>query len=624
MTWTLRLLSLLWLQSQLLLPTCRAASASVHDASWQPEYVLYATQETMSINCQQRQSVVFNGTTPGPPIYLKEGQTTWIRVYNQLPNLNLTVHWHGLTMRTAPFSDGSPQVAQWPIAAGEFFDYELHPQVGDAGTYLYHSHVGFQAITARGALIVEDAGTPPYQYDDDLLFVVGDFYEKTDAVVQSELMSDPFIWCGEPDSLLLNDRSGTASFNDASDDSCKPYIFTVEPSMTYRIRVIGGQSISFVQIGIQDHTNLTIIGADGYYTKPAQTDHIQLGGGQRFDALITTMSQDELTASGQYQYWIQYASRGRSPDLSGYALLQYNNSSSTSSSKRQLEAQNGAQQRSNLPGGFPPNSPVNLPPDGQLTNWLEYTLEDLNPHGQFPTLAEVTRTIYITVEEKVINGSVVRGSVTGSMIWVNNDLTWTETEAAALQYEPYLISAYTQNKTPSYAAALSNNGWDPSTRAFPAEIGEVLDIVWLSNSGPTGGFQYHPMHAHGEHYYDLGAGSGTYDAVANEAHFANGYVPARRDTTMLFRYATQGDVQTTDGWRAWRIRVTEENVGAWMMHCHILPHMIMGMQTAWVFGDATSILRQIPEPYINGYLTYGGSAYGNDSYDPLVLSYFDG
>lgn len=69
--------------------------------------------------------------------------------------------------------------------------------------------------------------------------------------------------------------------------------------------------------------------------------------------------------------------------------------------------------------------------------------------------------------------------------------------------------------------------------------------------------------------------NGTYNATANEDNFKN-YTPARRDTTMLYRYATSGQPEHTAGWRAWRIRVTEEDVGAWMMHCHILQHMIMG------------------------------------------------
>lgn len=55
-----------------------------------------------------------------------------------------------------------------------------------------------------------------------------------------------------------------------------------------------------------------------------------------------------------------------------------------------------------------------------------------------------------------------------------------------------------------------------------------------------------------------------------------------------------------------------------MMHCHILQHMIMGMQTVWVFGNESQIFERFPEePYVQGYLKYGGSAYGNNTYDPF-------
>jgi len=46
------------------------------------------------------------------------------------------------------------------------------------------------------------------------------------------------------------------------------------------------------------------------------------------------------------------------------------------------------------------------------------------------------------------------------------------------------------------------------------------------------------------------------------------------------------------------------------------------MQTVWSFGDAVQIAGQWPEPYITGYLEYGGSAYGNATYDPLVNHFF--
>jgi FtsP/CotA-like multicopper oxidase with cupredoxin domain len=57
-------------------------------------------------------------------------------------------------MATAPFSDGTPAAAQWPIPPLNWFDYQLHVPVGMAGTYFYHSHVGFQAITVTGPLTV--------------------------------------------------------------------------------------------------------------------------------------------------------------------------------------------------------------------------------------------------------------------------------------------------------------------------------------------------------------------------------------------------------------------------------------------------------------------------------------
>ncbi|KAI0002709.1 putative multicopper oxidase [Xylariaceae sp. FL0662B] len=627
MRWPISLLPSLILQVGLLQTSAVASTASVHDPSWQPEYVLHATSQVITMNCQQRESVVFNGTTPGPPLYLQEGKTTWVRVYNDMSDLNFTVHWHGLTMRTAPFSDGTPIVSQWPIAPGEYFDYEIHPEIGDAGTYFYHSHIGFQAVTAHGLLIVEDAGTPPYQYDDDIPIVFADWYMKSDQEIEQGLVALPFVWSGEPDALILNDRTGNTSFENAADESCEPYIFTVAPGKTYRLRFVGGTALSFVQLAIEGHSNLTIISADGGYTKPATTDRMAIASGQRFDALLTTKTQAELEADGRSNYWIRYESRGRPSDMGGYALLQYNTTSnSTYKARRDMALQRPWRRDSKkgkVPGKFPDKPPVTLPPDGSLTDWMEYTLEPLSSNDTVPPLSEVTRTIYITVNQDIINGSYDGTTISGSLVWEQNNLSWTEAEAQRLRYTPYLIEAYTAGRTPAYGRAVANGGWDPATRAFPALVGETLDIVWLSNSGPTGGFEYHPMHGHGEHYWDLGAGNGTYDAVANEARLAAaGYTPARRDTTVLYRYATKGGADVTAGWRAWRIRVTEDNVGAWMMHCHILQHMIMGMQTVWVFGDAASILREIPEPYIDGYLQYGGSAYGNASTDPLVLEYY--
>ena len=108
-----------------------AANLQTHDASFQPDVVLRISKINAQIACTERESVVVNGTTPGPLVTLTAGKTTWIRVYNDMPNDNATTvsthratwhlvltnlkHWHGLSQSVAPFSDGTPLASQWPI-----------------------------------------------------------------------------------------------------------------------------------------------------------------------------------------------------------------------------------------------------------------------------------------------------------------------------------------------------------------------------------------------------------------------------------------------------------------------------------------------------------------------------
>jgi L-ascorbate oxidase len=89
-----------------------SAARHVHDRHFTPHHILRATSENLTIDRHTRpSSVVVNGTDPGPTIRLREGETRWIRVYNDILDQNLMIHWHGLTQRVAPFSDGTPQVS---------------------------------------------------------------------------------------------------------------------------------------------------------------------------------------------------------------------------------------------------------------------------------------------------------------------------------------------------------------------------------------------------------------------------------------------------------------------------------------------------------------------------------
>jgi len=259
-------------------------------------------------------------------------------------------------------------------------------------------------VTAHGLLIVRSANStkPPYQYDDDISIFFSDYYQRNDSDIEAGLLANPFKWAGEPLAIGLNDRTGNASFSNATDDSCKPYVINVEPGKTYRLRFVSATALSFVMVGIEGHSELTVIEADGHFTKPVATDHIQLGSGQRFSALLKTKTQEQLDAEGRTSYWIRYENRDRPTNVSGYALLQYSCPGSGS-----------------FPADLPASSPVHLGQNRtEYNQWLEYTLESLDPADKdaFPKASEVTRTVHIRVNQVVVDG-FYNGSVQGILQW---------------------------------------------------------------------------------------------------------------------------------------------------------------------------------------------------------------
>ncbi|CAG8262656.1 unnamed protein product [Penicillium olsonii] len=556
-----------------------------HDESFQPDHILRVTAQNYSQACMDRYSVLVNGTSPGPELRLQEGKVSWIRVYNDMEDSNVTMHWHGLSAFAAPFSDGTPMASQWPIAPGHFFDAEVRPEIGYAGTYFYHSHVGFQAVTAVGSLVVEPAQPSPYEYDEERIILLSDYFAKTDKEVEEGLLSSNFTWSGETGAVLVNGQGRLAT---NATGACSLAAIEVEPGKTYRLRFIGATALSFVSLAIENHDAFEIIEADGHYTKPAKTDYLQISTGQRYSVLLKTKTEAELQEAKSRQFYFQLTTLGRPAVLTTFAVLEYPSPTATD-----LKA---------VP------SPPPLPIANVTYGWMDYALEPYYPNTDFPTAAEVTRRIIINVHQNISSHTV----------WLQSGYDWMET----FPKSPYLVDLYKGelDLAASYQRAMeSGDGFDNQTRLYPAQINEVLEIVWQNQGAVNnGGLENHPFHGHGRHFYDIGGGDGLFDPVENEKRL-NGTHPVARDTSVLYSYRKKTTALAPSGWRAWRVRVT--NAGVWMMHCHILQHMVMGMQTVFAFGDQEAVMAQSGS-IDGGYLVYGGSAYGNSTYNPLVQHFF--
>lgn len=256
-------------------------------------------------------------------------------------------------------------------------------------------------------MIVKDAAEPPYKYDQERVLTVGTFFPPTDAEVEEDLTGAQIKWPGEATSILVNGKSGNVSFS-GKHSSCTPHIIEVEPGKKFRLRVISASALPLVKMVIQGHRNLTVIEADGQYTKTANTDHIQVGPGQRFSYLLKAKSADQIKKLGKTEFWIYYESRDRPSITSGYALLRYK-----------------------MPGkklspptlSLPDVPPVLVP--NKTYNYLESTLQSYSDahRKNFPKLSEVTRTVYLSMHMLMANGGNFYVNADGA-IEPNGTLDW--------------------------------------------------------------------------------------------------------------------------------------------------------------------------------------------------------
>ena len=122
----------------------------------------------------------FNGSTPGPGLRVRQGETLALRFDNQTDD-GSSLHWHGIRLDNA--MDGVPGMTQPMVEPGETFEYRF--KTPDAGTFWYHSHNRSWEQVAKGLygpLIVEELNPP--QVDHDITVMLDDWrIEETGALM---------------------------------------------------------------------------------------------------------------------------------------------------------------------------------------------------------------------------------------------------------------------------------------------------------------------------------------------------------------------------------------------------------------------------------------------------------
>ncbi|KAK3205426.1 hypothetical protein Dsin_019472 [Dipteronia sinensis] len=528
---------------------------------WDVEYMFW------SPDCQESVVMGINGQFPGPTIRAQAGDTIFVQLINKLHTEGVVIHWHGIRQLGTPWADGTASISQCAINPGETFDYRF--KVDKAGTYIYHGHFGMQRSSGLyGSLIVEvgEGEKEPFHYDDEFNLLLSDWWHQSVHDQEVGLSSKPFRWIGEPQTLLINGRgqfncSLSAHFSNTStnactlrgDEQCAPQVLRVLPNRTYRLRIASITALASLNLAVGNH-KMVVVEADGNYVQPFEVEDMDIYSGESYSVLLTT-NQDQSK-----NYWISVGVRGRKPQTpQALTLLNY---SPTSQSK--------------LPILPPPITPT----------WNDYDHSKSFSNKIFALMGSPKppknpdRRIILLNTQNYIDGYIK---------WAINNISLLLPSTPYLGSIKYSLRTAFDNKNPPENFANDYDVMKPPINpnssngngVYMLGLNSTVDIILQNaNALAVNVSEIHPWHLHGHNFWVLGYGEGKFSAKKDEKKF-NLRNPPLRNTVVIFPF----------GWTA--LRFVADNPGVWAFHCHIEPHLHMGMGV--VFAQGVEHVNDIPD-----------------------------
>ena len=114
-------------------------------------YDLFVKDTIVNFSGKVKRAIAVNGQIPMPTLTFTEGDTAEIVVHNKLKE-STSLHWHGVFVPNK--EDGVPYLTQMPIAPNTTHVYRF--PIIQNGTHWYHSHSGLQEqIGMYGSLILK-------------------------------------------------------------------------------------------------------------------------------------------------------------------------------------------------------------------------------------------------------------------------------------------------------------------------------------------------------------------------------------------------------------------------------------------------------------------------------------
>ncbi|XP_046744637.1 laccase-2-like [Diprion similis] len=534
----------------------------------------------------ERGMLSINRMLPGPSIQVCQDDIIVVDVRNNIEGMEVAIHWHGIWQQDYQYFDGVPFLTQCPITSGTTFRYQF--AASNPGTHFYHSHAGLQKIDGQyGSLIVrQPPSADPYTslYEMDLLthvILLSDWmHEMSSERFPGRVKNNP----GQvPENVLINGKGRWKDPATNKTTSVQLETFVVQTGKKYRFRMINAfSSVCPAQMTIEGHS-LTLIAQDGESVEPISVDTIVSSSGERVDFIL-----DANQAVGTY--WIQVRAIGEcirfSP--SQVAILKYTGGSGSPKTPQ-------PSYRAGLKQGIvynPLDAKCDVPrPDAVCPNQLK----SLAPVPREVLKAQPDHRIILPYRFHSYNNSVHNlfkpGSYPRFLVAADADHLTSLVDGISFVFPevPPLSQSITGSDTCNRINLPRNCGIPcecPHTHHI--KKGAIVEVVIYDEvSQPMLG---HPFHLHGYSFKILKIGRFTDGRNISKNDIA-GVIHEHQmmlDSAQYVRPAGKDTVSVPHaGYVIFRFKA--DNPGWWLLHCHFLYHISIGMNAIFHVGEKTDL-----------------------------------
>ena len=552
------LISLLWLGSAL-----AAAGRTVR-------YDLALSEITANFGGKERRAMAINGSIPGPTLRFTEGDDAVLRVSNDLKE-DTSIHWHGILLPSS--QDGVPHVNMAPILPGETREFRF--RLRQSGTYWYHSHSRLQEqLGIYGSIVILPKGGERIPADHDLVVVLSDWTHERPHDVLSQLRAGrewQQIKKGTAQSILgaiLHDawpemvqRSMTRMKPmDLSDVGYDAFLangqpaaaLALRPGASVRVRVINASAASYYHLEYAGGP-MKIIAADGTEVQPVSTGRFLIAIAETYDLLLKAPAQGgawELRATamdgaGHSSLFIGQGIRHAAADVPKANLY---------------KAMAGMDDMSNM-GGM----------DHSGMKGMDHSAMKGMDHS---TMKGTDHSAVKGMDNSDMKGMPPMAGMQGGGA-MSHSMDDPQRPGSPYEKLRALRSTEISGARPlrEYTFRLQGDMirfvWTLDGKTFTeadtinVRRGEKVRFTFINDS-----MMHHPMHLHG-HFFRVVTSAGSLSPMKHTVD-----VPPMTSRTIEFAADEPGD---------------------WMMHCHVLYHMEVGMARVVHYEDA-------PEPsYMAGH-----------------------